>query len=119
MTIRFLLDENQPRWLVAAVRRREPRIDILRVGDPDAPPLETPDPDILHYAEGAQRLLITSDLRSMPGHVIAHRAAEGHHWGVCYVRPGTSRRTLIEELLLLWHASEAEEWVDRLDWLPL
>ena len=27
--------------------------------------------------------------------------------------------TAIEELLLIWLASEAEEWEDRLEWLPL
>ena len=27
--------------------------------------------------------------------------------------------TAIEELLLIWLASEASEWADRLEWLPL
>jgi len=27
--------------------------------------------------------------------------------------------TAIEELLLVWLASEAEDWVNRLEWLPL
>lgn len=25
---------------------------------------------------------------------------------------------LAQELLLIWESSEAEEWVDKLDWIP-
>jgi hypothetical protein len=117
--LRFLIDENQPRWLAAAVRRREPAIDVVRPGDAAGPPLEVPDQDILQYAEYAQRLIITGDLRSMPGHIAGHRAAGRHHWGVGSIRPGTPRAWLVDEIVLLWQASEAEEWFDQEAWLPL
>jgi hypothetical protein len=28
-------------------------------------------------------------------------------------------RGAIEDLLLIWHLTEAEEWVNRMEWLPL
>jgi hypothetical protein len=39
MKVHFLLDENLSLKLKVAVLRLNPTIDILRVGDPDAPPL--------------------------------------------------------------------------------
>lgn len=30
-----------------------------------------------------------------------------------------TRLSLARELHLVWEASEAEEWLDRLDWIPL
>jgi hypothetical protein len=26
---------------------------------------------------------------------------------------------LVEDVVLIWEASEAEDWVDQFDWLPL
>jgi hypothetical protein len=28
-------------------------------------------------------------------------------------------RDVIEDLLLIWHLTEAEEWVNRMEWIPL
>ncbi|MDB9459580.1 hypothetical protein [Dolichospermum circinale] len=41
MKIRFLLDENLSPKIKFAVLRLNRAIDIVRVGDPDAPPLGT------------------------------------------------------------------------------
>jgi hypothetical protein len=38
MKVRFLLDENLPPKLKLAVQRFNPDIDIIRVGEPEAPP---------------------------------------------------------------------------------
>jgi hypothetical protein len=95
-----------------------PTIDVLRVGEPGAPQLGTSDQDILRYLELSQRLLVTSNRMSMSVHIEAHWAASGHLWGVLLVRPGTPINQLARELFLVWEASEAEEWIDRLDWIP-
>ena len=92
--------------------------DVLRVGDPDAPPLGTLDPDLLHYLAISQRLLITSNRKRMPAHLQAYWATGGHLWGLFWVRPGTPVGRLAREIFFVWAVSEAEEWVDRLDWLP-
>lgn len=51
MKIRFLLDECESPRLKTAFLRFNPAIDVLPVGDPDAPHLETLDPEILRYLE--------------------------------------------------------------------
>jgi hypothetical protein len=116
--IRFLLDENLSPRLKVAVLRLNPAIDILRVGEPHAPPLGTLDPDVLSYLELSQRLLVTDNRASMPEHLESHYRAGGHIWGLFWVRPETQIGELARELFLVWEATEAEEWVDRLDWIP-
>ncbi|NJM73738.1 MAG: DUF5615 family PIN-like protein [Scytonema sp. RU_4_4] len=118
MKVRFLLDENLPPRLKVAVLRLNPGIDILRVGEPDAPQLGTPDPDVLLYLERSQRLLVTDNRASMPAHMEAHWAAGGKIWGLFWVRPRIPLGQLAQELLLVWETTEAEEWIDRLEWIP-
>jgi hypothetical protein len=119
MKVRFLLDENLPPRLKMALLRREPAMDVLRVSDPEAPPLGTPDPEILLFLERSQRLLITSNRVSMWKHLRAHWAAGRHLWGLFWLRRGATNRQIIDDVLLIWNASEAEEWFDRVGDLPL
>lgn len=49
MKLRYLLDENVPPRVAIGLARINPHIDVLRVGDAGAPPLETKDPEILTY----------------------------------------------------------------------
>ncbi len=120
MKVHFLLDENLSPRLKVALRRLDARIDVLRVGDDGAPPLQTSDPDILHFLARSHRLLVTDNRSTIPEHLITHYAREGEsHWGILWVRPGTSLGEIAANLHLIWLASEAEEWLDRTDWIPL
>lgn len=118
MKVRFLLDENLSPRLQTGLWRHNPQIDVLRVGDPGAPGLGTLDPAILQYLEQAQRLLITNNRVSMPDHLQAHHAAGGQHWGLIWIRPSSQISQLIESIALIWSASEAEEWLDQVAWIP-
>ena len=69
MKIKFLLDENLSPRLKVAVLRLNPEIDILRIGEPNTPPLGTLDPDVLQYLGLSQRLLVTDNRTSMPEHL--------------------------------------------------
>lgn len=118
MKILYLLDENLDPDLISAVASRDERIDILRVGDEGAPPLGTRDPQILRYLMISQRLLVTGNRRSMPHHLHDHFVEGGEHWGVFWIRRGSSIGHIAEELHLRWEASEAEEWHNVTDWIP-
>lgn len=118
MKIRFLLDENLTLDVMKAVKRHESAIDILRIGMPGAPPRGTLDPEILRYCEVEGRVLVTDNRKSMPGHIADHCNAGHHHAGVLEVRPGASIGVLAYDLYMFWAASEAEEWIDRREYIP-
>lgn len=119
MKLRYLIDENLSPRLKSAIRRLEPFVDVLRVGDQGAPPLGTLDPDVLVYLTVTHRLLVTDNRKSMPKHLADHAAAGFQHWGIFVVRKDAPIGALADELYLYWEASEAEEWTDRMEWLRL
>ena len=72
MKVRFLLDENLSKQIKFAVLQLNPSVDIVCVGDPNAPTFGTLDPEILNYTEKSQRILVTDNRKSMPGHLQTH-----------------------------------------------
>jgi hypothetical protein len=116
--VKFLLDENLTPRLKMAVLRLNPAIDILRIGDLGTLSFGSLDPEVLIFLERSQRLLITDNRASMPGHLEAHWADGRHLYGLLWVRSKTPIRLLAQELRLIWEATQAEEWIDVLDWIP-
>jgi len=122
MALAFLLDENLPDRVYRAIVRHnhagEEEVDVVRVGDPEDLPLSVDDRAILAWAERENRILVTEDENTMPGHLQAHLDAGRHSPGVFLVRPGTSIPELLEFLILVAHASRPEEWQDRVRFVP-
>jgi hypothetical protein len=54
----------------------------------------------------------------MGGHLQDHWGEGGHIWGLIWLRPCGTIRTWSESLVLIWEITEAEEWLDKLDWIP-
>jgi hypothetical protein len=77
------------------------------------------DPEVLGLAAEQQRVLVSHDAGTMPAHFRASRKAGKHSAGVFLVPQSLDVGTAIDELLLIWLASDASEWEDRLEWLPL
>jgi hypothetical protein len=117
--VRFLVDESLRLSLVAALRRAEPALDVWRVGQTGMPVFGSPDPELLAFCEREQRLLVSLDRATMPDHVAAYLAAGGSTWGVLLVTRRCSFRQLIDDLVLIWSATEAGEWRDSIHYLPL
>lgn len=116
---RFLLDEHVPYVIRSRLLRLDTELDVLAVGQPLAPPKGTADPDILTWIEKTGYILVTANRRTIPEHVRAHYAAGNHIPGVLLLRRGASLGQIIEQLYLLWVASDAAEYVDRLLYLPM
>jgi hypothetical protein len=76
------------------------------------------DLDVLQIAADAGRILVSQDRRTMPFH-FKRFVAGAQSPGVILLRKSSSISTAIEELALIWYASETEEWIDRLAWIPL
>jgi hypothetical protein len=73
---------------------------------------------VLALAAQENRMLVTHDRRTMPRHFadfILHPSSPG----VLIIAQRVSVRVAIEELLLVWAASESEEWRNLIIELPL
>jgi hypothetical protein len=115
----FLLDEHVPHAIQSQLLRLDAEIDVLAVGQPLAPPKGTSDPDILAWIERTGYILVTANRRTIPEHLRTHYAAGHRIPGILLLRRGASMGEIIEQLYLLWAASDAKEYVDKLLYLPM
>jgi hypothetical protein len=77
------------------------------------------DPEVLALAAESRRALVSHDVGTIPAHFRAHIAAGNQSPGVFLVPQNLDIGKAIEELVLIWFASDASEWEDRLVWLRL
>jgi hypothetical protein len=109
VTVRFLADEDIDVDIIQGLRSREPAIDILDVKS--AGLRRTKDPALLEIAAEQDRILITYDRNTMPRHFRERMAAGKPSPGVFIVpQEEPAIGGIIEWLLLVWTASQAEEW---------
>ena len=94
-------------------------MDVICVGDKNAPSYGMPDADILDWIEQTGHIIVSRNRRTMPIHLREHLAQGKHIPGMLLLKKQISIRELIEELLLIWHASEPEEYQDHIRYLPL
>lgn len=116
MTVRFQADADLNAEIVAGVLRREPSIDFQTADEANL--RQVPDPEVLTLAAQEGRILVTHDRRTMPRHFadfILHHSSPG----VLIIAQTVSVRVAIEELLLVWAASESAEWRNLIVELPL
>jgi hypothetical protein len=119
MKPRFLLDEHVNRAIQRQLRRLDAAIDVLAIGDPEAPPAGTLDPESLVWLETHGYILVTENRSTMPGHFADHLSVGRYVPGIFWLRSGVRLGRLIEELYLIWVASTAEEYQDTTLFIPL
>lgn len=117
MKVRFLADADLNKAIVSGALRREPSLDFLTAQAAGLRGMN--DPAVLALAAGSQRVLVSHDVGTMPTHFRAFRDAEQRSSGVFLIPQSLDVGSAIDELLLIWLASEASEWEDKLAWLPL
>lgn len=116
MRLRFLADVDLNRTIVDGLRRRDPRLDFLTAqavalnGKDDA--------QVLAVAARDGRVLVTHDFATMPGHFRTFTARHQSP-GVFLVAQSLPIGAAVEELLLIWEASEPADWANQLTYLPL
>jgi hypothetical protein len=113
---RFQADADLDGRIIRGLRRAAHKIDIGTAADAKLEGLS--DADVLRILADPGRLLVSQDRRTMPAH-FARYAAAAQSPGVILLRGAIPVATAIDELLLIWSASEAEEWIGRLVWIPL
>jgi hypothetical protein len=116
MRVRFQADADFNVIVLSALVRREPAIDFQTALAAGLTGL--PDPEVLNIAAREGRVLVTHDHKTMPRHFgdfIAKQTSPGLLIVPQHVPPAVA----VEELLLVWGATEAEEWINRVCYLPL
>ncbi|MGL6073753.1 MAG: DUF5615 family PIN-like protein [Fimbriiglobus sp.] len=121
MKIRFLLDEHVPNSLLESLLSEEPTLDVIRVGDIDAPMSSAPDTELLEWAYLEQRIIITFDTNTFIQEALTRTQIGLHTAGLLVVaRPNkVTMSDITESLILLWSLESPGDYIDRIVYLPL
>jgi hypothetical protein len=112
----FQADWNFNNIIVDAARRHEPMLDFQTAHV--AGLMGVRDLEVLARAARASRLLVTHDFRDMPQH-FATFILEQTSAGVLLVQQRLTVTAVVEDLLLIWETTEAEDWQNSIMSLPL
>jgi predicted nuclease of predicted toxin-antitoxin system len=116
MKIKFLADENLRRAIVLGLRRLEPSAGFLQAYEAGA--ARKDDLTVLQIAAEQNRILVSHDLRTVPRH-FRHFITRQVSPGVILIPQRLALGAAIEDLVTISLASEAEEWVNQIRFLPL
>jgi hypothetical protein len=116
-TPRFLADEDLSRSIVRATLRLEPGIEFAVVQDLGLS--GTADPDLLVFAQADRWLLVSHDVNTMRAAAEARIAAGLPMSGLFLAHQNRPIRPVAESLILIWGASQFEDWADSIVYLPI
>jgi hypothetical protein len=114
--IRFLADADFNHVIVKGCRRREPALDFLSASEASLQGI--PDSEVLALAAEQNRILVAHDRQTMPRHFGEFLIERGSSPGVFLVSQYASIGEVIEDLVLIWAASDADEWKGRIVNIP-
>ncbi|HEY9692582.1 MAG TPA: DUF5615 family PIN-like protein [Oculatellaceae cyanobacterium] len=117
--LKYLIDENVDPTYTNQLRRANPDLLVIAVGDIIAPPKGTLDPEILLWCEKQCCILVTNNRKSMPVHLADHIALKHHVPGIFILSPKLSIGENLEQLILIAEGSFEDEYQDRIEFLPL
>ena len=116
MKIRFQADADLNHVIVLATVRREPTIEFQSSIAGGLAGLS--DAEVLTAAAREGRVLVTHDHRTMPSHFFKFLAQENSP-GLLVIPQHLSVADAVEDLVLIWSATDSAEWVNRIVYLPL
>lgn len=116
MNICYQADADLTQAIVTGVLRREPSIDFQTAFAAGLNGLK--DQEVLAVAATQGRILVTHDRKTMPSE-FAQFVVDNRSTGVLIVSRKLALEKVIDELILIWSASNAEEWINRIAKLPL
>jgi hypothetical protein len=116
MKIKFQADNDFNGRIIRTVQQLAPNIDF-RTAPAAGFHLGTPDERILEVAAQEGRLLVSHDRKTMPTH-FANFIASQSSPGVFIVSRKLTIARAAEWLILYWAASDAEEHINMLTYIP-
>ncbi len=115
MRIRFQADNDLNKAIVRAVVRQERGVDFRSAQTARLD--RVPDPEVLQSAATNGRVLVSHDFHTMPAH-FQKFVEEAWSPGVFLIPQDLPVARAVQSLLLIWAATEAEEWENRLCLIP-
>ncbi|MBE9064450.1 DUF5615 family PIN-like protein [cf. Phormidesmis sp. LEGE 11477] len=115
-SVGFQADADLNQAVVTGVIRRQPEISFQTATEAGLEGLA--DIKVLALSARQQRVLVTHDRRTMPTE-FANFVADSQSAGVLIVSRKTPLEIVIEELILIWAVTAAEEWINRIAKIPL
>lgn len=115
--LRLVSDEDFDGRITKGLRRKQPDLDLVRVQDVAL--RERPDERILEWAAFEDRVLLTHDRTTIPGHVKQRLAADLPVTGAIIVSQWMKIGHAIDEIRLVVACSHPDEWTDRILFVPL
>lgn len=113
----FAADENFDGNILRGLERRRPALDVVRVQDTEM--YGADDSDVLAWAADAERIVLTHDKSTVPGHAYDRVRAGKPMYGVFVVLPDTPVGKAVDDLLILALASNEGEWNGQVVYIPL
>jgi hypothetical protein len=114
---RFLADQDLNEHIITGVLRHEPAVEFLRLRDFGLN--RHPDAEVLAAAAEQGLLLVSHDVNTMIDQAFARLAVGQPMAGLFMAQQRGPIAPVIESLVLIWSASEAEEWRGHVVFLPL
>src|SRR5262249_35910777 len=114
--IRFLADADFSHSILKGCRRIEPTMDFRSANEILT---GVPDLQVLAIATAEDRILVTHDRKTMPWHFGEYLMRHGSNPGVFLVSQEEELDAVIEAIVMIWAASDAEECRDRILNIPL
>ena len=93
-------------------------INATQVGDPPDLPLGSSDPEILKWAERANRILVSEDRSTLPMHLADHLQAGHRSPGIYTITQKVRPLRVVAFLEAAAYASESYEWHDAIWYIP-
>jgi hypothetical protein len=113
----FLADHDLNEHIVAGILRREPALILIRARDIGMH--ERSDAEVLEYAAEQQLIVVSHDVNTMPAAAFTRIRTGLPVAGLLMVKQSDPVGIIIDDLILIWSASEAEEWQNQVCFLPL
>lgn len=113
---RFLVDHDFNEDVIDGVWRREPQIEFVFCRDVGLD--RSPDSDILAYAAAQAQIVLSHDVNTMIAAASARIAAGQPMPGLLLAHQAKPVVQIIESLLIIWAASEADEYANGIFYLP-
>jgi hypothetical protein len=115
--LRLAVDENFDYAIMRGLLRRQPDLDIVSVQDAGLRGAD--DPDVLAWAAGESRVLLTHDATTITKYAYLRVQSDQSMPGVVEVSLAVPIGRVIEDILLLAACSLDGEWEGQVVYLPL